>query len=40
MNNVTHQNLKVTPDLVSLFTLSALSTPCAMCMRPEGSNPS
>mmetsp|Transcript_45318 Transcript_45318/g.144215 ORF Transcript_45318/g.144215 Transcript_45318/m.144215 type:complete len:202 (-) Transcript_45318:364-969(-) len=39
-NQSATQNLNVQPALVSLFTLRAFITPCAMCMRPEGSNPS
>lgn len=32
--------MNVHPARVSLLTLIALSTPCAMCMRPDGSKPS
>ena len=39
-NQSATQNLKTQPADVSLFTLMALSTPCAMCMRPLGSKPS
>lgn len=34
------QNLNVHPARVSLFTFKHFITPCAMCMRPDGSKPS
>ena len=34
------QNVACVPSDVHLFTLTDLSRPCAMCIRPEGSKPS
>mmetsp|Transcript_9748 Transcript_9748/g.28146 ORF Transcript_9748/g.28146 Transcript_9748/m.28146 type:complete len:203 (-) Transcript_9748:164-772(-) len=34
------QNLNVTPDFVNLFTFKHFITPWAMCILPDGSNPS
>jgi len=39
-NQSATQNLKWHPARVSLLTLRHFITPCAMCMRPEGSKPS
>mmetsp|Transcript_10488 Transcript_10488/g.33542 ORF Transcript_10488/g.33542 Transcript_10488/m.33542 type:complete len:368 (+) Transcript_10488:1733-2836(+) len=39
-NQSATQNTNRPPAEVHLFTLSALKMPCAMCMRPLGSNPS
>eukprot|EP01085_Mycamoeba_gemmipara_P003165 Mycagemm_TRINITY_DN9397_c0_g2::TRINITY_DN9397_c0_g2_i1::g.3165::m.3165 type:complete len:114 gc:universal TRINITY_DN9397_c0_g2_i1:548-207(-) len=39
-NQSATQKINWQPALVSLLTLFAFIMPCAMCMRPEGSNPS
>eukprot|EP00962_Isochrysis_galbana_P054390 scaffold25917_cov121-Isochrysis_galbana.AAC.1 len=39
-NQSATQKINVPPAAVHLFTFIALKTPCAMCMRPDGSKPS
>mmetsp|Transcript_32231 Transcript_32231/g.44959 ORF Transcript_32231/g.44959 Transcript_32231/m.44959 type:complete len:213 (+) Transcript_32231:861-1499(+) len=39
-NQSATQKINLTPHFVSLFTLIAFKIPCAMCIRPLGSNPS
>lgn len=39
-NQSATQKRKTAPADVSLFTFTVRSTPCAMCMRPDGSKPS
>ncbi|KAL1499186.1 hypothetical protein AB1Y20_013695 [Prymnesium parvum] len=39
-NQSATQKMNVPPAEVHLFTFIALKIPCAMCMRPDGSNPS
>ena len=39
-NQSATQKMNVPPACVHLFTFIALNTPCAMCIRPDGSKPS